>query len=224
MAKNVLVLSARAGAGQTTISVNLAVALSRQGHKVLIAAKGSNAKLFAWLGLEPTVVACLPPAKHTFLQPVPTRLGVDFCYLATADNIPATLAALYQYIFLLPAQAPDCESLLPGCSHIIVCDSPENKAAPAQLISLEQRLSQLLGKSQPISLVVMNKINTKEWHNNLEYFSALADHFGYEKIADPLPHCERIHDLPLQGLTVGELSQENLRDAFMRLTEMVKSW
>jgi hypothetical protein len=72
-------------------------------------------------------------------------------------------------------------------------------------------------------LVVLNKVNTKEWRNNTESFSLLADYFGYERISDPIPHCERIHDLPVDGRTVWELAQKNLHDAFMRLTEAVES-
>jgi hypothetical protein len=50
-----------------------------------------------------------------------------------------------------------------------------------------------------------------------------AHYFGYERIADPIPHCERLHDLSLEGHTVWEISQENLQDAFLRLIQVVES-
>ncbi len=40
-------------------------------------------------------------------------------------------------------------------------------------------------------------------------------------MADPIPYCERIHDLPLCNQTVWSLKQENIKDAFDRLLEIV---
>lgn len=224
MVRIIIVLSAHAGAGQTTITVNLASALARQGHRVLIAEKGENAKLRAWLGLAQTADNHPTSPDHTSPGTLATRIGPDFWVMGDAERIPPEFAVDYEYIFLLPAIPAGCESLLPRCDRILVCCSLEEKDTARQVIDLDQHLSSLTGSPRPVDLVVMNKINTKEWHNNLECFSLLADHFGEERIADPLPHCERIHDLPLDGRTVWELSQENLQDAFMRLIEIIKLW
>lgn len=223
MARIIIVLSAHPGAGQTTISVNLASALARQGHRVLIAEKGENKKLRAWLGLDRAADSPMASAGQMISGTVATCMGPNFWVMEDADRIPHEFAVDYEYVFLLPALSAGCESLLPGCDRILVCCSLEEKDSARQVIDLDQHLSSLTDSSRPVDLVVMNKINTKEWHNNLECFSLLADYFGEERIADPLPYCERIHDLPLDGRTVWELSQENLRDAFMRLTEAIKS-
>lgn len=224
MAKTILILAAHKGAGQTTIAVNLASALARRGKQVLIADQGGNAKLKDWLGLSLTADRHSPSAQPDAPAITASWTNIDYWDMAGTELIPAQFLTYYQYIFLLPAQDSACESMLPNCERILVCCSLEEKDAAQQVIALDQRLSRLTRQPQPINLVVLNKINTKEWHNNLESFSLLADYFGDEKIADPLPHCERIHDLPLQGRTVWELSQENLQDAFRRLTEMVESW
>jgi len=47
---------------------------------------------------------------------------------------------------------------------------------------------QSLGKDNGIDLILPNKINTKEWEQNTQQLFTLADYFGYEKIADPIPH------------------------------------
>lgn len=223
MTRIILVLSAHPGAGQTTITVNLASALVRQGHRVLIAEKGKNKKMRAWLGLEKATDNQTASPYQIVAGIVPTRIGTDFWVMEDADSIPTLFPADYEYVFLLPDGSSRCENLLPKCDRIMVCCSLDEKEAAARVIALDQCLSDLTRNPKPINLVVMNKINTKEWHNNLECFSLLADYFGEERIADPLPYCERIHDLPLDGRTVWELSQENLRDAFMRLTEAIKS-
>ena len=224
MAGIILVLSAHANAGQTTITVNLASALARQGHRVLIAEKGENKKLRAWLGFDRAADRPMPSSGQMMPGTVATRIGTDFWMMKDAERILPEIAVDYEYVFLLPATSAGCENLLPRCDRILVCCSLEEKDTARQVVDLDQHLSSLTGRPQPIDLVVMNKINTKEWHNNLECFSLLADHFGEERIADPLPHCERIHDLPLDGRTVWELSQENLQDAFMRLIEIIKLW
>ena len=73
-----------------------------------------------------------------------------------------------------------------------------------------------------MDLIISNKINTKEWEHNSQQLFALGDYFGYETLADPIPHCERIHDLPLTGWTVWDLQQENLKSAFTRLVATVE--
>lgn len=220
MAKIVLLGSANPGSGQTTITVNLAATLVRKGHRVLIAEKGKNLKLRTWLNIhretdgQVNVQSGLNAVKASALP------GVDFWSMDDADTIPTAFNSNYDYIFLLPAAFVQCKTLLQFSDHSIVfCDLSQKNAAN-DVISLDRNLNKDVDH---LSLIVLNKINTKEWHNNAENFTLLADHFSYKRIADPIPHCERIHDLSLDGHTVWELSQENLRDAFMRLTEAVES-
>ena len=92
-------------------------------------------------------------------------------------------------------------------------------------LGLSRTLQQKLGvedDARPVDLIISNKINTKEWEHNSQQLFALGDYFGYETLADPIPHCERIHDLPLTGWTVWDLQQENLKSAFTRLVATVE--
>lgn len=221
MARIIAVLSTRPGAGQTTITVNLVSALVRNGNRVLIAEKDENPKLKAWLGIDQGTHTNSPAQDQIGSVIAITRLGSDFWTMGDAQTIPAAFDSAYDYIFLVPVSLSSCKILLRLSDHVMVCCDLSQVDAAAQVISLDQNISDLPHGARQISLVVLNKVNTKEWHHNADHFSALANYFGYERIADPIPHCERIHDLPLDGHTVWDLSQENLQDAFRRLTEAV---
>jgi cellulose biosynthesis protein BcsQ len=110
-----LVISIHPGSGQTTVLVNLASGLVRQGKRVLIGELGSSPKLRDWLGVAP-----------------------DYCratnYSTTLDNLQA-----------------------------------------------------VRGTSSGISLIIPNRIDTREWDHNSRQLMALADNFGFDKIADPIP-------------------------------------
>jgi cellulose biosynthesis protein BcsQ len=223
LAKIVLLVSVNPGSGQTTITVNLAAALVRKERRVLIIEKGENPKLKTWLNIDRETDDQVNVQTEIETVKTSALAGIDFWSMDEANTIPAAFNSNYDYIFLLPKTKSSCKTLLKLSNHSIVCCDLSQKNAANEVISLDRNLHDLNKAAHHFSLVVLNKINTKEWHNNTENFSLLADYFGYERIADPIPHCERIHGLPLDGRTVWELSQENLRDAFMRLTEAIES-
>jgi len=65
------------------------------------------------------------------------------------------------------------------------------------------------------------QIHSGEWAVNSQRLFKLAEAFGDDKIADYLPHCERIHDLSLQKWSVWDLPQPAIIDAFDRMVERV---
>ncbi|HPT70049.1 MAG TPA: ParA family protein [Syntrophomonas sp.] len=219
MAKIILLVSVRSGSGQSTTAVNLASGLARKGYRVLVAEKGKNSKLRTWLGIDQDEHFL----NETSLVMTIAQMGFDFWGMENTDIIPDQFSHSYDYIILLPASASDCITVQHLSDHTIVCSDLNRKDASAEVISFDRDYRIRQSNTGIIDLIVLNKVNTKEWHHNAENFSLLTDYFGCERIADPIPHCERIHDLPLDGRTVWELSQDNLRDAFMRLTETVVS-
>lgn len=220
--KIISVVSIYPGSGQTTISVNLACGLSRAGNRVLIASINDNKKLSIWLGLNDG--KDMPGHKDINIS----RMGLDVVNLNLADKSSVSVKELlsdlkkidYDYLFLLPASKSDFSLLNELYDYLIVCIDLSHTDEVADIISLEKSLTD---SQKSISLLVPNKINTKEWEHNSQQLFALADYFGCERVADPIPYCERIHDLPLGGSTVWELSQQNLRAAFMSLVEAVKA-
>lgn len=221
--KIISVVSIYPGSGQTTISVNLACGLSRAGNRVLIASMNDNKKLAIWLGIDDA--KDMPGHKDIKIS----RMGLDVLNLNLADESSVSVIEFlsdlkqfdYDYLLLLPAAKSDFSWLNELSDYLIVCTDLSHADEVADIISLEKSLTE--SQKSSISLIVPNKINTKEWDHNSQQLFSLAEYFGYEKIADPIPYCERIHDLPLGGRTVWELSQQNLQAAFMSLVEAVKA-
>jgi cellulose biosynthesis protein BcsQ len=224
--KIITIVSVRPGAGQTSITVNLASGLARQKYRVLIIGMGKNNKLYNWLGVKPQGIA-VPSNKHVLGKPILTsRINADL--LAQPVDKADIVKILkkkdldYHYLFLLPASKEDC-SLLGGLSdHLVACTNLSQPAELEDLKALDNLWHNRAGKTRSISLLVLNKINTREWEHNQHKIDALTSYFGYEIIADPIHYCERIHDLPSAGRTIWELSQQNLQRAYMKLVDSVK--
>ncbi|MDD2587032.1 MAG: ParA family protein [Syntrophomonadaceae bacterium] len=219
--KIISIVSVHPGSGQTTITVNLASGLAHKGCRVLIADMGYNEKLYHWLGIKPA-----EDSKSIRVS----RMGIDLLNMTVSIDI-ATGAALfspdikqldYDYLLVLPTSKSDCYLLNELSVYVITCTDLSHSNDVADIISLENYLHDSVGRANRISLLVFNKINTKEWEHNSQQLFALADYFGYERISDPIPYCERIHDLQLERCTVWELSQQNLQVAFMSLVETVE--
>ncbi|MEA1962093.1 MAG: hypothetical protein U9N81_12650 [Bacillota bacterium] len=106
--------------------------------------------------------------------------------------------------------------------NVIACTDLKHEDETCRLEKLQKELEVHSNGKRGINLVLPTKINTNEWESNTNNLFAIGDYFGYERIADLLPFCERIHDLPKDGKTVWQLRQKNIQDAFNRLLERVE--
>lgn len=219
------IVSIHPGSGQTTIAINLASGLVRNGYRVLLIVNmNSNDKPGKWLGID------RDQHGSPDNQILTSRMGVDLLNMNSCSEdtgaknvLAARLKGLdYDYVLFLPAYQSDSCLLNGICDYLIACTDLSHSNTVAEIISLENDFNDLTQPANRISLLVLNKINTKEWEHNSQQLFALDDYLGYERIADPIPYCERIHDLPLDGRTVWELSQQNLKDAFASLLETVE--
>lgn len=230
MLKTISIVSTHPGSGQTTITINLASGLVRNGFRVLIGSLNCNDKLGRWLGIDSGQYNSMNFKKSITNGILTSQIGIDWLIMnssiedssGTTIFLPDLKGLDYDFLLLLPASKSDCCRLDELSDYLIVCTDLSHSNEVDAIISLENDLYNPAKPGNSISMLVLNKINTKEWEHNSQQLFALADYFGYERIADPIPHCERIHDLPLDGRTVWELSQQNIKDAFMSLVETVQ--
>ncbi len=189
--KIIMVASGHPACGQITITVNLARGLNSRGYKVLVGVLGRNERLRHWLDISPqgNVPEGGSPAKL-----FSSRLGIDLWELPSgAKGLPAAdfsfelTKPAHDYSFLLPASQEDCCFLGPVAETLIVCTDLAATDELEELKSIEELWRNTRLNNGGIDLIIPNKINTKEWEHNIEKLSLLADYFGYERIADPIP-------------------------------------
>lgn len=181
--KKILMISDHTGSGQTAVFVNLAAGLSKRGNKILMVDLGNNQRLTQWLKLiqkRPQNVNINEPDKH-ILKVLP---GVD--YLNSCINLDLTEYELeYKYLLMSPVMPEDCGEFLPAAKYTLVCTDLLSDRGIEEMKELEAKLAK--SKTSGIDLIIPNRINTGEWRHNERQLTALADYFGYEKIADPIP-------------------------------------
>ena len=188
------IISTRPGAGQTTVTVNLASGLVRKGFRVLIGVGGYYEKLYKWVGITNQQEYNLD-AKLT--DNVDSRIMISREGIGLIDldcNFPEPIIyslamgkLAYDYLLLYPATHQDCSLLSLISDQIIVCTDLSHPNELEELQALEKYLQDSGGKARKLHLILPNKINTKEWTHNSQQLSALADYFGWERIADPIP-------------------------------------
>lgn len=195
--KVVTVIAKHPGSGQTTVLVNLASGLVRQGYRVLIGELGKSIKLRNWLGIDwedDTIVDCGITDTSRITRILSSQLSIDLLPLVVEPNsqiTPMHLTCLeeldYAFLLLHPAGSEYYNFADTPVATTIVCTDLSHDNELEELQTLEECL-QSLGKGNGIDLILPNKINTKEWEQNTQQLFTLADYFGYEKIADPIPH------------------------------------
>lgn len=194
--KAVAVMAKHPGSGQTTVLVNLASGLVRQGYRVLIGELGENEKLRNWLGInhkpKQVVDMDMPTTASIKAKILSSRLGIDLLpLLAEPQTTPLHLTCLeelnYDFLLLHPSGSEYYKSLDMLATTVIVCTDLNHDNELEEFQALEECL-QGLEKDNGIDLILPNKINTKEWEQNTRQLFTLADYFGSEKIADPIPH------------------------------------
>lgn len=196
MIKVIMIISNRPACGQTTVAVNLASGLSRKGYRVLIGDTGNNEKLRHWLGIDrqDTGTKAAKPLEDKQAKIFSSRLGIDLLELrlkpedsAAADYSPHLKKLAYDYLLLTPASNEDCQWLSAMADALIVCSDLAAANELEELKTLEELWRASRINAGGIDLILPNKINTKEWEHNIEQLSILADYFGFEHIADPIP-------------------------------------
>ena len=197
--KVVAVIAKHPGSGQTTVLVNLASGLVRKGYRVLIGELGKSEKLHKWLGTSQEQIQVVDINIPTTANNIKTaisssRLGIDLLPLLVEPNsqkTPMYLTCLeeldYDFLLLHPAGNEYYNFAGTPAATTIVCTDLCHDNELEELQGLEECL-QSLGNDNGIDLILPNKINTKEWEQNTQQLFTLADYFGYEKIADPIPH------------------------------------
>ncbi|ABI68856.1 ParA family protein [Syntrophomonas wolfei] len=197
MIKVIMIISNRPACGQTTVAVNLASGLSRKGYRVLIGDTGNNKKLCHWLGIdrqEAGTKAAKPLEDIAQAKIFSSRLGIDLLEVllnpggfAAANYSPHLEKLAYDYLLLAPASSEECNCLSAMADALIVCSDLTAANELEELKNLEELWRASRINAGGINLILPNKINTKEWEHNIEQLSILADYFGYEHIADPIP-------------------------------------
>jgi len=195
--KVIMIISNRPACGQTTVAVNLASGLSRKGYRVLIGDTGNNKKLCHWLGIdrqEAGTKAAKPLEDIAQAKIFSSRLGIDLLEVllnpggfAAANYSPHLEKLAYDYLLLAPASSEECNCLSAMADALIVCSDLTAANELEELKNLEELWRASRINAGGINLILPNKINTKEWEHNIEQLSILADYFGYEHIADPIP-------------------------------------
>lgn len=208
--KKILIIASHPGAGQTTLAVNLGSGLARKGHRVMIAAAGDNHKLHDYLD----------SLQRENARGDGESVQIPFLEIAAMGLL---LEKDVDYLLLVPEEEAECEILIGEYDHLLVCIDFSGEEEVKKLTDWEEILPNRPGGNGGITLIVPNKMNSKEWEHNSQELFALAEHFGPERIADPIPACERVHDLPRLGKTVWQIQRQNLQEAFDRLIETVEN-
>jgi hypothetical protein len=196
--KVIAVIAKHPGSGQTSVLVNLASGLVRQGYRVLIGELGKSKKLRNWLGIgweDDTIVdGDITDTSRTKTCILSSQLGIDLLPLIVEPNAQKTSMCLtcleeldYDFLLLHPADSEYYKFADTPADTTIVCTDLSHDNELEELQALEECL-QSRGNGNGIDLILPNKINTKEWEQNTQQLFTLADYFGHEKIVDPIPH------------------------------------
>lgn len=214
-------LSAHPGTGKTSIAVNLAAALVRNGKRCLLVETDPDSPVFPWLSLE-------PPGDGGYNKTMPTKIkDVEIYTPASPGEISDKLESFdrFDYIFLEAHRTADIEVMARSADHCIAVSDLGVENEVALLIDLDRQVRAASDQKKSIRLIILTKIVPGEWEQSSAALFKLAEYFEPEQIADPIPRCQAIADLPLTGLTVWDLPDEyrNRKDAFARLLESIQT-
>lgn len=231
-------MSSRPGIGQTTIAVHLATGLVRKGYRVLFCNLNTHNRVYAWLGLDSDIqtheLNWHNPAIDLNKEIYPCWMGIDVLYpgsdsrvgMLRNESLWGEIRALpYDYFILNPGGQME-DLMIAGllADNVIACTDLKNEDELHRLSLLQNELERISNAERGINLILPSKVRTGEWDHNSTMLFLMADHFGYEKIGELLPYCERIHDLPQSQRHAWQLHQQNIRDAFDRLVDRVEGF
>lgn len=216
------IVSSHAGTGKTTVAVNAAKGLERQGHRVIMHEMGHSDDLCNWLGKTTASEKIKFNSGHI----LHSLMGVDILIndteemdLAYYNDVHALMEEQgYDYFIL---DTDNLKQNLVIAAHIadtfIACTELAPEDEPQKLARLNRMIEDNSQHKKGINLVVPCKINVNDWANNSQMLFSIADRVGYENIADLIPACDRIHLLSCDHKHVWELKQRNIKNVFDNL-------
>ncbi|MEA4924345.1 MAG: hypothetical protein VB084_03450 [Syntrophomonadaceae bacterium] len=212
-------ISWESGTGQTTVAANLAMGLTQHGRRVIIINPNQNMRIFHWLNTTATT------GELCYGHIYSSSWGIDFIY--PDDNnihlLAEKLSSKYDYAILnIGNNKLCCGQSLYSLDLLIACTRLQSPNECRELIQLQSKIRQYRRDNSGFDLLLPLQIHSGEWAVNSQRLFELAEAFGDDKIADYLPHCERIHDLFLQRKFVWNIPQPAIIDAFDRMLERVE--
>jgi len=209
--KNIVLLATRPGAGVHTIALNLGIGLTHFQKKVFLAS--DCVRLADWLNSPGHRENSLLDRNPAFSW----QLLSDHNYDEAIASGSLDYRLYLQHGKNWPAGFPSQDRIL------ALCVIDVSKADLPGIMALNQYLQEVRPDGRGIDLLVPNKVKPGEWSENSQLIFDLAEDLGWEKIADPIPHCEALHDLPKEHTSVWELPAQynNRRAAFQRLVDRV---
>jgi hypothetical protein len=206
----VLFVSPLPGAGKTTVIINLGTALQQTGAKILWVNWKKDIIFNNWLMLP----APTPGTSIIYT----THLGPDA--LVGPVLPPHDFLADYHYI-LIEANYIDLAQLSTLLKIDMVCCCFQTiQNSPNELTTLQKNLT---ADYKNVDLFIPCQTPPGEWELTSSVLMNLSEHLGWEKIADPLPYCEAIHDLPSLHASLWDLPSQyrNRQEAFRSLLQHI---
>ena len=200
------------GAGVNTIALNLGIRLTHFQNRVCLSS--GCARLADWLNRP-------GQRENSLLERNP---GFSWQLLSGHEPHNEAIAnGSFDYHLYVPAgqnwpaDFPIQDRLL------VICVVDGNQTDRSGIMALNQYLKEVRPDGQGLDLLVPNKVKPGEWSGNSQLIFDLAEDLGWEKIADPLPYCEALHDLPKEHASVWELPAQykNRRAVFQSLVDRV---
>ncbi|MEQ8174266.1 MAG: hypothetical protein ABRQ26_04270 [Syntrophomonadaceae bacterium] len=209
--ENIVLVAPRPGAGVNTIALNLGIGLTHYKTRVLLSS--GYTRLSDWLGSPGNRENSLLERNPIFNWRL---LSGDFYSDATVNDT-------FDYRLYVPTDKEWLDGFLMKYPALVLCVIDGNKPDLPGIMALNRHLNDARPDGKGIDLVVPNKIKPGEWSENSQLIFDLAEDLGWEKIVDPVPHCEALHDLPKEHTSVWELPAQynNRRAAFQSLVDRV---
>lgn len=208
---NIVLVAPRSGAGVNTIALNLGIGLTHYKTRVLLSS--GYTRLSDWLGSPGNRENSLSDRNPTFNWGL---LSGGFCSEAIVNDT-------FDYCLYVPTDKEWLDGFLMKYPALVLCVIDGNKPDLTGILALDQYLRNARPGGTGIDLVVPNKVKPGEWRENSQLIFDIAEHLGWDKIADPIPHCEALHDLPGEHMSVWELPAQynNRRAAFQSLVNRI---
>jgi hypothetical protein len=211
--KMLLLLSPQTGAGVNVIAVNLAIGLTRYDHLVLLGSADQLPVLTTWLEYPGNY-------QNTLLGRHPNLKWQQQLEMSEYENINGKPM---DYLVYITGEEEKTLEVWKKYRPLVLCIVDAGKDNMGGITSIDKRFRSYSTEWHGIDLVIPNKARPGEWEKSSRLLSDLAQLLGWERLADPIPYCEAIHDLPLGHKSVWDLPMQysNRQEAFQRLVEKV---